>query len=709
MCDANPPSLLRSNSAIELNAMPVNRLNGVTDLQRRRLAKLGLHSVQDLLLHLPLRYEDHTLLSAICDLYPGLRTRVQGKILSTNVTLKGRRGLLCQIDDGTGTLILRFFNFNVGIRNSLSPGVYITAYAEIRGGKQGFEMIHPEYQIRKAVDDTQDADKKTQILTPIYTTTQGLQQKKLRQFTEQALALMEINPFKELLPHTLCKQLISFSEALRTLHRPPMTTPVGELEQKKHPAQNRLILEELLAHHLSMLRLRSGIQRHQAIPIPKKPILAEQFLGNLPFKPTNAQKRVVEEIKKDLEKNYPMMRLVQGDVGSGKTLVAALVALNVIAQGKQVALMAPTELLAEQHTANFVRWFTPLGIEVGSLTGKQKGKTRLNQQEAIANGKIAFIVGTHAIFQESVKFHDLVLVIIDEQHRFGVHQRLALWEKGVVDTYCPHQLIMTATPIPRTLAMTLYADLDISIIDEMPPGRLPITTVVIADTRRDDVIQRVKNACLREKRQAYWICTRVKEAEMPEAQTAETTYKALIQALPELSIGLVHGQMKPQEKQSVMDNFRQGKHQLLVATTVIEVGVDVPNASVMIIENPERLGLAQLHQLRGRIGRGHKASHCVLMYGSPLSKNAQKRLQILRNHHDGFLIAQYDLEVRGPGDLLGFRQTGGATFKVADLMRDQALIPEVQRLAQSIHRHYPELAVALIERWLPASQQYTQV
>jgi len=440
--------------------------------------------------------------------------------------------------------------------------------------------------------------------------------------------------------------------------------------------------------------------------MPARHQLVDKLLAELPFSPTAAQRRVVAEIERDLAHDFPMMRLVQGDVGSGKTLVAALAALNVIAHGKQVALMAPTELLAEQHASNFRQWFAPLGVEVGWLAGKQKGKAREAQQEAIASGQVAMVVGTHALFQEQVKFNGMALVIIDEQHRFGVHQRLALWEKGEEQGFHPHQLIMTATPIPRTLAMTAYADLDTSTIDELPPGRTPVTTVAIPDTRRSDIISRVQSAC-HEGRQAYWVCTLIDESDVLEAQAAEATWQELKVALPDLQVGLVHGRMKPAEKQAVMAAFKANEIQLLVATTVIEVGVDVPNASLMIIENPERLGLAQLHQLRGRVGRGAVASHCVLLYKAPLSKTAQKRLQVLRDSNDGFVIAQHDLEIRGPGELLGTRQTGHAEFKVADLLRDQSMIPEVQRVARHIHQHYPEQAQALIERWLPETERYS--
>lgn len=686
-----------------LDAIPLSTLTGVGASQAGKLAKLGLTTVQDLLLHLPLRYEDRTQLYTINDLLPNIYATVEGEVLQSDISFGRRRMLTCQISDGTGILTLRFFNFNAGMKNSLAPGRRVTAYGEIKRGQRGAEIIHPEYRVQgdNSVVELQET------LTPVYSTTEGIRQATLRNLTDQALKLLDTCAIAELLPPELSQGMISLPDALRMLHRPPPDMELVDLESGRHPAQRRLIMEELLAHNLSMLAVRAGAQRYRALPMAARHELSDKLLAALPFKPTNAQARVVREIEQDLALDYPMMRLVQGDVGSGKTLVAALTALNVIAWGKQVALMAPTELLAEQHANNFRQWFAPLGIEVGWLAGKQKGKARLAQQEAIASGQVSMVVGTHAIFQEQVQFNGLALVIIDEQHRFGVHQRLALWEKGLQQGFHPHQLIMTATPIPRTLAMTAYADLETSTIDELPPGRTPVTTVAIPDTRRADIITRVQNACSGEGRQAYWVCTLIEESEQLEAQAAEATWEELKLALPELQVGLVHGRMKPGEKQAVMQAFKQGEIDLLVATTVIEVGVDVPNASLMIIENPERLGLAQLHQLRGRVGRGSVASHCVLLYKAPLSKTAQKRLQVLRDSNDGFVIAQCDLEIRGPGELLGTRQTGNAEFKVADLVRDGAMIPEVQRVARHIHQHYPAQAQALIERWMPETERYT--
>ncbi|ELY4517978.1 ATP-dependent DNA helicase RecG [Cronobacter muytjensii] len=685
-----------------LDAVPLSSLTGVGASQSAKLAKIGLHTVQDLLLHFPLRYEDRTHLYPINDLLPGVYATVEGEVLNCNITFGGRRMMTCQISDGTGILTMRFFNFNAAMKNSLSAGRRVLAYGEAKRGKFGAEMIHPEYRIQGDLS----TPGMQETLTPVYPTTEGVRQATLRKLTEQALELLDTCAIAELLPPELSQGLMSLPEALRTLHRPPPDMKLEDLESGQHPAQRRLILEELLAHNLSMLALRAGAQRYHALALTAKDSLKNQLLALLPFKPTNAQARVVAEVERDMALDIPMMRLVQGDVGSGKTLVAALAALRAIANGKQVALMAPTELLAEQHANNFRNWFAPLGIEVGWLAGKQKGKARQAQQDAIASGKVSMVVGTHAIFQEQVQFNGLALVIIDEQHRFGVHQRLALWEKGQQQGFHPHQLIMTATPIPRTLAMTAYADLDTSVIDELPPGRTPVTTVAIADTRRSEIIERVRSAC-QEGRQAYWVCTLIEESDLLEAQAAEATWEELKATLPNLNVGLVHGRMKPAEKQAVMQAFKQGEMHLLVATTVIEVGVDVPNASLMIIENPERLGLAQLHQLRGRVGRGAVASHCVLLYKSPLSKTAQLRLQVLRDSNDGFVIAQKDLEIRGPGELLGTRQTGNAEFKVADLLRDQAVIPQVQRIARHIHEQYPEHAQALIERWMPETEKYS--
>lgn len=686
-----------------LDAIPLTSLNGVGETQAEKLNKMGLRTIQDLLFHLPLRYEDQTQLYAISEVQPGNSVTVSGEILQTKIAFGRKRMMTSHISDGSGTLTLRFFNFSTAMKNSLAVGKYVVAYGEIRRGNLGPEIIHPEYKIKPNADHIELQN----TLTPIYPTTEGIRQITLRKLIAQALTLLDTCAINELIPTPFNRGLISLPQAIQTLHRPPPDIPLELLEKGKHPAQRRLIFEELLAHQLSMLTVRSETQQFSAQPLPAEEKLKHQLLARLPYSPTKAQQRVVSEIEADLAKTSPMMRLVQGDVGSGKTLVALFAAIRAIAHGKQAALMAPTELLAEQHANTFRQWLEPLGIRVGWLSGKQKGKSRLSQQKAIAQGEVAMIIGTHAIFQQQVEFNALALVIIDEQHRFGVHQRLALWEKGQQHGIYPHQLIMTATPIPRTLAMTAYADLDNSIIDELPPGRTPVTTVAIPDSRRNEVIQRVKKACQIEKRQVYWVCTLIDDSEVLEAQAAQATQEALTRLLPELNIGLVHGRMKSVEKQTVMADFTANKLQLLVATTVIEVGVDVPNASLMIIENPERLGLAQLHQLRGRVGRGSIASHCVLLYKTPLTYATKLRLQVLRDSNDGFIIAQKDLEIRGPGELLGTRQTGNAEFKVADLMRDQDLLPEIRNIAQYLQQHYPNHTNALIERWLPERSQYS--
>ncbi|MEI8635413.1 ATP-dependent DNA helicase RecG [Vibrio coralliilyticus] len=649
-------------------------------------------------------YEDRTRIYPIVKLHAGLWAAVQGKVMSADTLFGKRKMLTVKISDGNGTITLRFFNFTAAMKNNFAEGKTVHAYGEIKRGSFGLEIVHPDY---KFYAPNQPAEVE-QNLTPVYPTTDGLRQITLRNLTDQALALIDKAAVQELLPSGLYNQQVSLAQALHTIHRPTPDIDLQAFDEGKHPAQIRLIMEELLAQNLSMLSVRSKGQQDVALPLAERNQLKQQLLDQLPFSPTKAQSRVVAEIEQDLEKPHPMMRLVQGDVGSGKTLVAALAALRALEHGYQVALMAPTELLAEQHALNFAQWLEPMGINVGWLAGKLKGKAKEIELAKIASGEAQMVVGTHALFQEHVIFHHLALVIIDEQHRFGVHQRLELREKGEKQGAFPHQLIMTATPIPRTLAMTAYADLETSVIDELPPGRTPIQTVAIPDTKRDDIVERVRNACLNEGKQAYWVCTLIDESEVLEAQAAADTAEELQRKLPDVKIGLVHGRMKPAEKQSVMQDFKDNKLHLLVATTVIEVGVDVPNSSLMIIENPERLGLAQLHQLRGRVGRGSVASHCVLLYHSPLSKTAQKRLGVLRESNDGFVIAQRDLEIRGPGELLGTKQTGMADFKIADLIRDQHLIPEVQRVARHIHDNFPDNAAAIIDRWLGDRDMYSK-
>ena len=690
-----------------LETIALTELSGVGAKMAEKLEKVGLTSVQDLLFHLPLRYEDRTRIWPIAQAMPGQHIAVQGEVLNSSITFGKRRMLTVRIADDSGSATLRFFNFNAAMKNNLAEGKHVKAFGEIKRGKFGLEIIHPDYSVFAESSSLSGEE----TLTPVYPTTEGLRQLTLRNLTDQALSLLNKAAVTELLPEGLYDRQMTMAQALLIMHRPTPDVSLDQLEAGKHPAQHRLILEELLAQNLSMLAVRSKSQQHSAWPLAAcdKPTdsLTEKLLASLPFSPTNAQQRVVADIKADLLKPLPMMRLVQGDVGSGKTLVAALAALQAIQHGFQVALMAPTELLAEQHAQNFAQWLNPMGIQVGWMAGKLKGKARETELARIESGEAKMVVGTHALFQDHVIFKNLALVIIDEQHRFGVHQRLELREKGANDGRYPHQLIMTATPIPRTLAMTAYADLETSVIDELPPGRTPIQTVALPDSRRAAIVERIRSACKNEGRQAYWVCTLIDESEVLEAQAASDTADELTSQLPELNVGLVHGRMKAAEKQEIMRRFKAGELQLLVATTVIEVGVDVPNASLMVIENPERLGLAQLHQLRGRVGRGKVASHCVLLYHAPLSKTAQKRLGVLRDSSDGFVIAQRDLEIRGPGELLGTKQTGIADFKIADLVRDQHLIPQVQKLARYIHEQYPNNAKAIVQRWLGQRENYS--
>lgn len=687
-----------------LSQYPITELKGVGPKMAERLLKLGISTVQDMLFHLPLRYEDRTRIYTISELTPHSHVTVQATIETSQITFGKRRMLVCQINDGTGRLTLRFFNFTAAQKNAFSTGKIIRCFGEIRRGRIGFEMSHPEYSI----SDTFEQQPTSSTLTPVYSTTEGLKQLSIRALSEQAIELLQKYAVEELLPQQWQPSQLPLSDALLLLHRPPNDVDISALEQGTHPAQQRLVFEELLAQNLSLLKVREQGQQVKAVALEPTNSLETQFLAQLPFAPTNAQSRVVSEIKADMQHAYPMMRLVQGDVGSGKTLVAALSALTAIAKGYQVALMAPTEILSEQHGINFSSWFESLGITVAWLGGKTKGKERVSTLAMIASGEAQMIIGTHALFQDEVKFNNLVLIIIDEQHRFGVHQRLSLREKGRFGDCYPHQLVMTATPIPRTLAMTAYADLETSVIDELPPGRTPITTVAIPDTRRDDIISRVKLACNEQGRQVYWVCTLIDESEVLQCQAAEDSALQLKEALPELAIGLVHGRMKATEKQAIMSNFKAGKIHVLVATTVIEVGVDVPNASLIIIENPERLGLAQLHQLRGRVGRGATASHCVLLYHAPLSHTAQKRLGVLRDSNDGFVIAERDLEIRGPGEVLGTKQTGLAEFKIADLTRDKQTLNQVRPIAQQMLKQYPQYVDPLIQRWLGNKSNYAQ-
>ena len=693
----------------DLSNFSLDHLKGVAAKQCERLAKLGIYNIQDLLLHLPLRYEDRTQLVAIGSLKAGMQCVVEGQIELCEIVPGRKRMLICRLSDGTGSIDLRFFNFYGNQIKQLSRGTMVRCFSEVRRGRLRLEMIHPEYSLID--ENTEPVSQNT--LTPIYPTTEGLRQASLRQLISQSLTLLNSSNLKELIAPDLLASMnlpaMPLVDAIRFIHNPPATADQTLLLDGQHPCQRRLVLEELLAHQLTMLKLRHENKRHKAFQFTTQVTLLKPFLDALAFSPTKAQARVYHEIAADMAKATPMMWLVQGDVGSGKTLVAAMAAIQVLEQAKQVALMAPTELLAEQHATNFQLWLKPLGFDVAWLSGKVTGKARLNVNQAIAEGQAAMIIGTHALFQQAVEFHSLALIIVDEQHRFGVHQRLALREKGCQNGYYPHQLIMTATPIPRTLTMSAYADLDTSIIDELPPGRTPVTTVAMSEQRRQEVIDRVNSACTEENRQVYWVCTLIEESENLQCQAAEDTYNQLTEQLPDLTVGLVHGRMKSKQKMAIMQQFKDAEIDLLVATTVIEVGVDVPNASLMVIENSERLGLAQLHQLRGRVGRGSAASHCVLFYGSPLSINGKQRLAVLRESNDGFLIAEKDLELRGPGEVLGTRQTGIAEFRIADLYRDRNLLPKVSKLAEKLAQHYPEKVPLLIHRWLGNREDFGKV
>ncbi len=681
-------------------------LKGVGPALAAKLGRLGVHRIEDLLFLLPLRYEDRTQLVRIGALAAGARCLVTGEVLLSEVAFRGRRNLLVRIGDGSGQLTLRFFHFSRQQQAQFAAGVHVTCFGEVRRAPSGFEMIHPEYRVLRKGQDAAMNDS----LTPIYPATEGVQQGRLRYLTDQALLAMDREPPAELLPATITAKLgiPSLADAIRYLHRPPPDAAVDELTEGRHPCQQRLAFEELLAHYLSLRRLRALAETEDARPLTGGRGRIDAFIASLPFELTRAQVRVVDDIRSDLARPHPMMRLIQGDVGSGKTVVAAIACLAAIASGVQAAIMAPTEILAEQHWRSFSDWFRPLGIEPAWLSGSQKAAARRDTLQAIADGSAQLVVGTHALFQEGVEFDALALVVIDEQHRFGVHQRMALRDKGSGAGIIPHQLVMTATPIPRTLAMAAYADLDTSVIDELPPGRRPVTTVAVPETRRGEIVERVRGA-VGAGQQAYWVCPLIEESDALDYQAAEKAYEMLVEALPELRVGLVHGRMRPAEKDRGMRAFKEGLIQVLVATTVIEVGVDVPNASLMIVENAERMGLSQLHQLRGRVGRGAVRSHCVLLYKGPLGPIAKERLAVLRDTNDGFVVAQRDLELRGPGELLGTRQTGLPDYRVANLLRDAALMPEVQTVAEELRRSSPQRADAIVRRWLGDAGRYGKV
>ncbi|MDK8755473.1 ATP-dependent DNA helicase RecG [Acinetobacter radioresistens] len=678
----------------------VHQLQGVGTASAALLEKLNIFTTDDLLFHLPRDYEDRSTIIPMNQLVVGRSYLLEGTVSSIDFPPGKRKSMAVLLEDDFGKVTLRFYHIYKALIDKMRSGNRLRVFGEVRVGARGLELYHPEIQQINA----QTALPKTR-LTAIYPSTEGLTQAKLREYVRQALEQHSEN-LPELLPEKFTNGY-ALKEALEYIHEPPIDANMQQLMQGSHPAQQRLIFEELVAHQISLLTRRAYIREIEAPAFEPSTILAKKLLANLPFNMTGAQRRVSKEIMIDLKQHQPMLRLVQGDVGAGKTLVAAVAACHALEAGWQVALMAPTEILAEQHYLNFKRWFEPLGIQVAWLSGKQKGKARTQAEAIIRGGLAQLVVGTHALFQENVEFARLGLVIIDEQHRFGVDQRLALRNKGA-EQMTPHQLVMTATPIPRTLAMSAYGDLDTSVIDELPPGRTPIQTVTIPLDRREEVLQRIATNC-QEGKQAYWVCTLVEQSETLDAQAAEATYAEIKESFPSLNIGLVHGKMKADEKQSVMQQFKNNELQLLIATTVIEVGVDVPNASIMVIENAERLGLSQLHQLRGRVGRGAKASFCALLYKTPLSQNGQERLSILRESNDGFVIAEKDLELRGPGELLGTKQTGDMGFRVAKLERDDHLLTQAHYVAEQVLKDYPVNAEALLKRWLPEAPRYAYV
>ena len=674
-----------------------------------KLARLGVEHPDDILFVLPLRYEDRTRVLPVGALQPGMRAVVEGEVLLAEIVFRRRRTLLVRLADGSGSLTLRFFYFSNAQREGLARGTRLRCHGEVRRGPLGLELVHPEY--RRIVGLGEPLP---QTMTPIYPATEGLTQGRLRALVDRALRTLATSGIAELLPESLLQRagLPTLRAALEFVHRPPVGTQLADLAAGRHPAQRRLAFEELLAHQLSLLELRRRLRRDRAAPLSDPAGLTARLLAALPFSLTGAQRRVLDEVERDLGVATPMARLVQGDVGCGKTVIAAAAAARAIGSGAQVAFMAPTELLAEQHARSLMAWFDPLGVTVSLLTGSQPARTRRAALQAAAAGSAQLCVGTHALFQEEVRFHNLGLAIIDEQHRFGVQQRLLLAAKGNAASSpserTPHQLIMSATPIPRTLAMTLYADLDVSIVDALPPGRTPVRTVVVPEDKRATIVARIDEAC-RAGRQAYWVCPLIEESEELAASAAEETAAALAEALPAHRVELLHGRMPSKQKDHVMQRFAGGEVQLLVATTVIEVGVDVANASLMVIENAERMGLAQLHQLRGRVGRGVQESSCVLLYRAPLSEMARARLAAIRDTNDGFRIARRDLELRGPGELLGRRQTGLAQLRVADLARDADLLDEVRATAMQMLEAMPERVAALRTRWIGEREQYGRV
>ena len=687
--------------------IPIQRLKGIGPSVAQKLAKIGIQSLSDLLFHLPHRYEDRTRVTALGSLRHGAEAVAEGEVVGADVVFGRRRSLLCLIQDTTGTLGMRFYHFSKAQQNNLQRGTRIRCFGEARQAASGLEMYHPEYQVIGPQDTLPET------LTAVYPVTAGITQSRMRLWINDALQhLQDGFLLPDLLADTAAANppsaQLSLADALGLLHQPPGDADLTALLEGAHPAQQRLAFEELVAHRCGLRLVRKHLASLEAPPMRPPSEQYQKAVSGFGFPLTSAQRRVAGEIAQDMVAQQPMLRLLQGDVGSGKTVVAALAAVHALESGYQSAIMAPTEILAEQHYLNFTRWFEDSDVTIAWLSGKVKGKARSQQMALIATGTASIVIGTHALFQADVSFRKLGLVVIDEQHRFGVQQRMELLRKGVDGDLHPHQLIMTATPIPRTLTMSLYADMDSSVIDELPPGRLPVTTSVVSGGRRDEVISRVRAAC-KSGAQAYWVCTLIDDTDDDELKAAETTADDLARALAELQVGLIHGRMKPQDKTAAMDRFKSGETHLLVATTVIEVGVDVPNASLMIIDNPERLGLAQLHQLRGRVGRGSQHSHCLLLYGTPLSVTAQKRLNVMRETNDGFRIAEMDLELRGPGEVLGNRQAGSLAFRVADLIRDRALLPNVKTQSDKLMASDHEVAEQLIRRWLTEPELLGQV
>jgi ATP-dependent DNA helicase RecG len=705
--DSNAGGAAGRAAGLSLEQRPVTSLRGVGTALAAKLGKLGIQTVQDLLFLLPLRYEDRTCVMPIGTLRAGERAVIEAEVQHSEIVYRGRRQLLCRITDGSGFLMLRFFHFSGAQQQNLARGVRLRCFGELRHGTSGLEMVHPEHRrVEPGAVNTM-----AESLTPVYPLTEGLPQGRLRQLVSLALEEMTPHSLIECLPTQMLTELDwpVLHAAVRYLHHPPREASLELLASGRHPAQRRLAFEELLAHQLSLRQLRRDTQRDAAWPLPPTGALTSRLLASLPFELTRAQQRVWQDIQRDLAQPHPMLRLVQGDVGSGKTIVAALAAVRAAEAGMQSAVMAPTELLAEQHARNFAHWLEPLAVRMVMLSSKRAGATRKRALAELTSGEAQIAVGTHALFQADVAFQRLGLAIIDEQHRFGVEQRLLLKEKGVAcGGRSPHQLIMTATPIPRTLAMTAYADLDLSVIDELPPGRVPVQTVALPESRRDTVVARIDQAC-RSGRQAYWVCPLVEQSDQLAAQAAEQTARELAEALQGLRVALVHGRMSGRDKDAVMQRFKAGEVDLLVATTVIEVGVDVPNASLMVVENAERMGLAQLHQLRGRVGRGATESTCVLLYHPPLSELARTRLGVMRATNDGFEIARRDLELRGPGELLGTRQTGLVQMRIADLIRDADLLPRVQRAAELMLTRNAANIAPLLRRWSGQGEKFGTV